>query len=126
MAERDYAERQTVIRRRPIPRFRFYPPHSLRYETILDGAVRVYPDGREVCQESKAGWMEYNRRVKLMWERQGRRCSLCGKALALFNATFEHQRRRGMGAAWRDDRIEDREGNWINGASHWVCNGEKG
>jgi hypothetical protein len=120
-----------LIRRRPIPRSRSYPESSLRYETVLEGAVRVYKDAlgrvvREVCQNCKAGWVEYKRRVKVMVERQGRRCCLCRKPLALGNATFEHQRRRGMGAAWRDDRIEDSEGNWINGAAHWDCNVEKG
>ena len=114
-----------MIRRRPIPRTRDYPSESLRYWTICDGAVRVYPDGREVCQNSADGWREYKRRVKVMWERQGRRCCLCNRALALGNATFEHQRRRGMGAAWRDDRIE-RDGVDWNGAAHWVCNGERG
>lgn len=114
-----------MIRRRPIPHSRPKPESSLRYRTILDGAVLVYPDGREVCQDSKAGWLEYKRRVKLMWERQNRRCCLCGKPLALGNATFEHQRRRGMGAAWRDDRIT-KDGQEWNGAAHWVCNGEKG
>lgn len=114
-----------MIRRRPIPRSRSYPEESLRYTTILNGAVRVYPDGREVCQNSKAGWMEYHRRVKTMWQRQGRRCCDCGKPLALQNATFEHQRRRGMGAAWRDDRIL-KDGQEWNGAAHWVCNGERG
>jgi len=82
-----------MIRRRPIPKTRSYPEASLRYRTVLNGAVRVYPDGREVCTNSKAGWIEYNRRVKLMWERQGRRCCDCGKALALGNATFEHRGR---------------------------------
>jgi hypothetical protein len=115
-----------MIRRRPIPRSRSYPAHSLRYSTTLDGAVRVYPDGREVCQDSKPGWTEYNRRVKVMLQRQNHRCSLCTRPLALGNATFEHQRRRGMGVAWRDDRIEDSAGNWVNGAAHWSCNGEKG
>ncbi len=114
-----------MIRRRPIPRFSPKREHSLRYTTILDGAVIVYPDGRQVCTNSKAGWVEYKRRVKLMWERQGRRCCLCGKPLALANATFEHQRRRGMGSAWRDDRVS-RDGHEWNGAAHWICNGEKG
>jgi hypothetical protein len=114
-----------MIRRRPIPRSRDYPEDSLRYTSILNGAVRVYPDGREVCVDSTAGWGEYKRRVKLMLERQGRRCSLCNRPLALFNATFEHQRRRGMGAAWRDDRITKDGQDW-NGAAHWVCNREKG
>jgi len=114
-----------MLRRRPIPKSRSYPEASLRYETILDGAVRVYPGGREVCRDSKAGWLEYKRRVKLMWERQGRRCCLCGRPLALWNATFEHQRRRGIGAAWRDDRITKDGQDW-NGAAHWVCNAGRG
>ena len=106
---------------------RDYPTESLRYETIMDGAVRVYPDGREVCDtKTRAGNEEYRRRVKLMWERQQRHCSLCGRPMALGNATFEHQRRRGMGAAWRQDAIEDKDGNPINSAAHWVCNGVRG
>lgn len=114
-----------MIRRRPIPKARYYPDKSLRYETIMDGAVRVYPDGREVCQDSAAGWREYKRRVKVMLQRQGGRCCLCNRPLALGNATFEHQRRRGIGAAWRDDRISKDGQNW-NGAAHWVCNGVRG
>jgi hypothetical protein len=115
-----------MIRRRPIPKSRSYPESSLRYTTIPDGAVRVYrADGREVCVDSKAGWLEYKRRVKVMLQRQNHRCCLCGRPLALGNATFEHQRRRGMGAAWRDDRIVKDGEDW-NGAAHWTCNGEKG
>ena len=114
-----------MIRRRPIPRSRDYPAESLRYTTILNGAVRVYPDGREVCQDSPAGWREYKRRVGVMVERQRHRCSLCRGRLSLGNATFEHQRRRGMGAAWRDDRITKDGQDW-NGAAHWVCNGARG
>ncbi len=113
------------LRRRPILKNRPKPEHSLRYSTILDGAVLVYPDGREVCVNSKDGWVEYKRRVRVMWMRQERRCCLCGKPLALANSTFEHQRRRGMGAAWRDDRISRGGQDW-NGAAHWVCNSEKG
>jgi hypothetical protein len=115
-----------VIRRRPIPRSRDYPTESLRYETIMDGAVRVYPEGREVCDtKTRFGNEEYRRRVKLMWERQGRRCCDCGRPMALLNATFEHQRRRGMGAAWRDDRIT-KDNEDFNGAAHWLCNGVRG
>jgi hypothetical protein len=109
-----------VIRRRPIPRTRDYPESSLRYTAILDGAVRVYPDGRQVCVDSVAGWREYKRRVSVMLQRQEGRCCLCGKPLALGNATFEHQRRRGMGAAWRNDNPD------VNGAAHWTCNSERG
>lgn len=114
-----------MIRRRPIPRSRDYPAASLRYSTILDGAVRVYSDGREVCQDSPAGWREYKRRVEMMVRRQNYRCCLCNRPLSLANATFEHQRRRGIGAAWRDDRITKDGQDW-NGAAHWVCNREKG
>lgn len=114
-----------MIRRRPIPRFKLHPEVSQHYELILDGAVRLYRDGREVCQDSPAGWREYKRRVKAMLERQEGRCSLCGRRLSLNGATFEHQRRRGMGAAWRDDRIE-KDGQPWNGAAHWNCNVEKG
>jgi hypothetical protein len=115
-----------LIRRRPIPRFKLHPSVSQHYELILDGAVtRYFADGREVCVDSAAGWREYKRRVSVMLQRQGRRCCLCNRALALGNATFEHQRRRGMGAAWRDDRIVKDGQDW-NGAAHWTCNVEKG
>ena len=62
------------MRGRPIPRSRDYPTESLRYENILDGAVRVYSDGREVCQNSKDGWLE-NSKCPI------KNCSaLCGRA----------------------------------------------
>jgi hypothetical protein len=116
-----------VNRRRPIPRsaYHWHPeakPSSLRYELILGGAVRIYPGGREVCQDSPAGWREYTRRVGVMVQRQNFRCCLCGKRLGVSEATFEHQRRRGLGGAFRRDEISDAEGNWVNGAAHWVCN----
>jgi hypothetical protein len=114
-----------MIRRRPIPRFKLHPEVSQHYDLILDGAVRLYRDGREVCQDSYAGWREYARRVQVMVERQHHRCCLCKRRLCAANATFEHQRRRGMGAAFRDDRITKDGQDW-NGAAHWVCNSEKG
>ena len=58
-------------RRRPIPK-RLYPwlaaakGPSLRYELICNGAVRKYPDGREVCEDSLAGRREYLRRLEAM------------------------------------------------------------
>jgi hypothetical protein len=115
-----------MIRRRPIPRFKLHPAVSQHFELILDGAVRRYRDGREVCVDSPAGWREYKRRVEVMVLRQNHRCCLCNRKLGVSNATFEHQRRRGMGAAWRDDRIVDEVGSPKNGAAHWVCNSEKG
>lgn len=114
-----------MIRRRPIPRTRSYPEFSQHYETILNGAVRRYRDGREVCTNTPQGWREYKQRVEAMVRRQNFRCCLCNRRISLSSATFEHQRRRGMGAAWRDDRITKDDQDW-NGAAHWVCNGEKG
>ena len=113
-------------RRRPIPRsaYRYLakakPANVLRYELILNGAVRRYPNGCEVCQDNAAGWREYKRRIEIMVQRQSYRCCLCHERLNAADATFEHQRRRGMGGAWRDDRAES------NGAAHWICNSEKG
>jgi hypothetical protein len=121
-----------MIRRRPIPRsdYRWAPkprdPNVLRFALILDGAVRLYPDGREVCQDNALGRRTYTNRVQEMVQRQEFRCSLCGCRLSKAGATFEHQRRRGMGAAFRDDRIIDGAGNWMNSAAHWACNGVKG
>jgi hypothetical protein len=114
-----------MIRRRPIPRTRSFPEVSQHFELILEGAVRRYSDGREVCVDSAAGWREYKRRVSVMLQRQNFRCCLCNRRLSLANATFEHQRRRGMGAAWRDDRLETADGK-LNGAAHWICNSQKG
>lgn len=115
-----------MIRRRPIPRLSAKPEQSLRYETILNGAVRLYPGGREVCQENAAGRREYGHRVQVMVQRQNYRCSLCNRRITPATATFEHERRRGMGAAFRQDKIVDENGDWINSASHWICNGERG
>jgi hypothetical protein len=120
------------FRRRPIPRspYRWQPEAkgpSLRYDLILDGAVRKYKDGREVCQDSYAGRREYLRRLDLMLSRQHYICCLCPERIrSQYDATFEHQRRRGMHAAFRDDRIYNERGEWMNGASHWICNSEKG
>jgi hypothetical protein len=53
-----------MIRRRPIPKsnYQWQPKPkgpSLRYELILNGAVRKYPDGREVCEPNAQGTREY-------------------------------------------------------------------
>ena len=114
-----------TIRRRPIPRLHHFPASSLRYELILNGAVRRYPDGREVCTETSAGYREYQRRLEKMLARQNHKCCLCGKRLSRHDATFEHQRRRGIGGGFRDDRIEKDGLSW-NGAAHWICNRERG
>lgn len=97
---------------------------SLRYEIILGGAVRKYPDNREVCQNNTAGDREYERRIQAMFERQDGVCCLCPRFIE-FSVTFEHSDLRGAGGARRDDRIEI-DGKPINGAAHFWCNSEKG
>jgi hypothetical protein len=87
-----------------------------------------YPEGkggREVCLKNAAGRREYKRRLQCMWERQEGLCCLCGLPLRLDESTFEHQRPKGMGGAFADDRIEI-QGKPVNGAAHWLCNGAKG
>ena len=114
-----------MIRRRPIIRTRVFPEVSQHYVISPDGAYRTYSDGREVCCDNAAGWREYKRRVQVMVQRQNYRCCLCKRRLSAANATFEHQRRRGFGAAFRDDSITKDGQDW-NGAAHWVCNVKKG
>lgn len=94
--------------------------------------VRIFRDGREVCNMlTTAGRNEYFRRIRVMWERQGKRCCLeglvdgCPGKLALSEATFEHQDGRGHGGGHRDDRIE-KDGKPYNGAAHSKCNLLKG
>lgn len=126
-----------TIRRRPIPRssYSWSPspkkPNVLRFQIIENGALQVYTDSlgnvvREVCQDNVLGRRLYKNRVQEMVQRQNYRCSICNKRLSPSEATFEHQRRRGMGGAFRDDRIIDGEGNWMNSAAHWVCNSKRG
>lgn len=120
-----------MIRRRPIPRsaYHWHPepkPASLRYEIILNGAAIEFPDGRQVCQPNALGRRLYAKRIQEMVQRQNFRCVLCNRRLALSEATFEHMRRRGAGGARRDDRCVDAEGNWLNAATHFVCNSKRG
>jgi hypothetical protein len=121
-----------TFRRRPIPRSSYRwspspkPANVLRFELIQGGAVRKYPDGREVCQDNALGRRIYKQRVSEMVQRQNFRCSLCKRRLGASEATFEHHRRRGLGGAFREDRIIDEKRNWLNSASHWVCNVKRG
>lgn len=111
-----------TFRRKPIPRFKAHPEFSQHYETILDGAVRRYKDGREVCADTPQGRKEYLRRLERMIQRQIFRCGKCSKRLSRAQATFDHWPiKRRMGAAFRDDRIELPDGEWINRAVHWLC-----
>ena len=98
--------------------------------------VKVFPDGREVCQtrldhpEGAEGRAEYKRRKEAMWKRQKGICCLygffpqCPGKLLLKECSFEHEDGRGGGK--RDDRISLPDGTWINGVSHLQCNSAKG
>jgi hypothetical protein len=77
----------------------------------------------------------YRLRLRIMWERQGRRCGLqiskkCPIELALRHAQFDHSNGRGMGgssggAGKRADRILI-DGKPVNCAACVYCNAEKG
>lgn len=88
------------------------------------GSIVVYPGLREVCLRNSAGKDEYHRRTMAMCERQDGRCALCGGFMGN-DVTFDHERSRGMGGGFRDDRIEV-DGRWQNAAVHFRCNSLKG
>lgn len=105
--------------RKPVPR-KDSSGHGVFYKA----------DGREVCDKSAAGKVEYNRRKEVMWRRQHAICGLrisfrCPVFMTLEQATFEHQDGRGMGGAKRDDRIEI-DGEPYNMVACAFCNMEKG
>lgn len=103
-------------------------------------AVRVFRDGREVCNLlCKEGRDEYMRRKRVMWERQVGICCLAAEApmcpgrLNWGDAMFEHEGGRGSGGSKRDDRIEITEEKHgikitrkVNGVAHPQCNSWKG
>ena len=97
-------------------------------------AVKVFPDGREVCDcTTKQGRSEYNSRTVSMAERQSHRCAMCQRSLHGYRPTFDHEAGRGAGGGHRDDRIEvfipDEDGitiRWQNAALCRSCNSEKG
>jgi|ERR1700722_2451741 len=83
-------------------------------------AVKVYPDGREVCSNTKAGKDEYLRRLYFAWEKQGRLCGICGLPLRKAEASADHIRLRKMGGGSRDDSQKNIS------AVHPFCNQERG
>lgn len=88
--------------------------------------VRVYLDGREVCDLTTAeGKREYAFRTGLMDIRQGRECAICLESFEFRTPTFDHEAGRGHGGGHRDDRI-DIGGKWINAALCVPCQGLKG
>ena len=110
----------------PKPKDKPSPRTSLRYDLICDGAVRKYPDGREVCEDTPKGRAEYKSRTMQMRTRQKAHCCLCWLPMTIKDTTFEHTNLRGAGGAFRDDRIVDGDRNPMNGAAHGFCNSRKG
>jgi hypothetical protein len=101
----------------------FPKPSQMKKQQV---AVRIFRDGREVCNLNiKAGRDEYDSRKLKMHQRQGGLCCLCGLRLAKKVMAFEHQDGRGMNGSHRDDRTE-KDGKPYNGVAHWDCNSEKG
>ena len=81
----------------------------------------VYADGRtKLNQNIKAGRDEYQRRKRVAWEQQGRKCSICKQPLRWADTTVDHKSPRGMGGGSIDDRQEN------IAAAHGVCNCAKG
>ena len=112
--------RATLNRNKPMNRQRSV---KTRAPKAVTESVKIFPDGREVCLPNAAGNAEYKQRTEQMSVRQAYLCALCG--LPMREPTFDHERSRGHGGAFRDDRIEVR-GAWQNAAVHWLCNGNKG
>lgn len=110
---------------------KFPKPSQLRLRRPF---IKIFGDGREVINTKiKAGKEEYERRIQIMWLRQGKKCvlrlaffcKLSEGLMPLTAATFDHERCRGNGGAFRDDRVEI-DGNQINLAVCALCNSIKG
>ena len=88
----------------------FPKPKDIKKEPV---AVKVFPSGREVCNQLyREGRDEYARRKRVMWERQDRKCGLqispqCKQHNGRWpfdEIQFGHEVSRGGGK--QDDRIE--------------------
>jgi hypothetical protein len=96
----------------------------------LCSGVQVFPDAREVCLDTASGRREYKRRTKVMGDRQGWLCAICGEPFDSQNPlrvpTFDHERARGAGGGFRDDSLTYPDGRPRNAALCYVCQGFKG
>jgi 5-methylcytosine-specific restriction endonuclease McrA len=96
----------------------FPKPKDVRKPPV---AVKVFRDGREVCQQlTKGGRDEYERRKRVAWEKQNHICAICHLPLRWSDCTADHIKTRKMGGGSRDDRQENLA------AVHWVCNTQRG
>jgi hypothetical protein len=101
----------------------FPKPNQVKREPV---AIKVYRDGREVCNlKTRLGFETYHKRKWEMRGRQGLRCCFegflpeCPGYLRPADCSFDHEHKRGAGK--QDDRIEV-DGIWQNGAAHFTCN----
>jgi 5-methylcytosine-specific restriction endonuclease McrA len=84
-------------------------------------AVKVFRDGREVCNQlTKPGRDEYARRRRLVFDQQKGICAICHLPIRLEDLTCDHIKPRKSGGSETDDRIENLA------AVHWKCNIERG
>jgi hypothetical protein len=113
-----------IPRRTPLKRTKPFRPKRRTKRNVTGGLI-TFLDGREVCRDNAEGKRIYRQRVEAMAMRQHNRCCLCGLYMPEGDRTFEHERPRGMGGAFRDDRIEV-DGVRTNGTAHSKCNFEKG
>ena len=88
-------------------------------KTSIPG-VWIYPDGREVCQNTAAGRALYRFRRRIAWYLQNGICAICHEPVSMVQATTDHIKPRKMGGSERDDRQENLA------AVHWWCNSKKG
>ena len=98
-------------------------------------AVKVFAGGREVCDmTTKAGRDEYRNRVRIMWERQGKKmrfndfATMQGEewqAAQLMKQPSSIVGHVGWGGSRRTDAIIDKEGKWLNMAACCWCNSLK-
>ena len=114
-----------MIPRTPIPKKRDRPRVVRdRAPRPKQDAVKVYPDGREVCSGTPEGMDVYCLRRIEMWERQSSTCAICGEWLSSTCITFDHEDGRTSGhkneKLWRDD------GRPMNAAVHLYCNIQRG
>lgn len=91
-----------------IPLFPKPSQQKQKRKYLDDDGVFRYPDGREVCCLTlKKGADEYQRRKRVAWENQGRRCSIGGEPLRWADAVVDHIEPRGMGGGARRDNQEN-------------------
>jgi hypothetical protein len=86
--------------------------------------IHYYRDGRQrINTKCKEGKLLYRSRTLDMADRQKWLCGICEGFMCTYDVTFDHVNLRGK---FRDDRILDESGNWLNRAVHAVCNVERG